>query len=119
MVKLSSEVYIALAVGFILGMGIMAGVARIQAQSPLAEGILFSARWETGKGGTEGVTRSNLPEAVPGGTGSFNMDMSGRLFTTHLEIENRRVQTVLRIIPFHRLVEVQFGDGGIKSIAQP
>ena len=84
---------------------------------PIQEGVLYQAAWETPEGRTQGLTRASMPEAVPGGNGSWNMNMVGTLYDTHLEIRfPDQPEPRVQIIPLHRLVDVTFGDGGIKEI---
>ena len=83
----------------------------------IAEGIIYSLEYKLEDGRTGGFTRLNVGKAVPGGNGSWNVDATGRL-TNHYLIINRPQMKSLgpRIIPAHRLVDIQFGDGGIKTV---
>ncbi len=68
-------------------------------------------------GRTEGFTRLNESRAVPGGNGSWNIDAHGRLTRDFLVITRPQRQDFgPLVIPAHRLVSVQFGDGGIKQV---
>lgn len=68
-------------------------------------------------GRTGGFTRLNRAAAVPGGNGSWNIDAHGRLTRDYLIITRpQRKDLGPKIIPAHRLVEVQFGDGGIEDV---
>ena len=87
-------------------------------ESPVvAEGVLFSVEYRLEDGRTGGFTRLNDSKAVPGRNGNWNVDAYGRLTREYLII-TRPQQTDLgpRVIPAQRLVDVQFGDGGIKSV---
>ena len=83
----------------------------------VAEGVIFSVEYKVKNGKTRGFTRLNISQAVPGGNGSFNIDAYGRL-TRDFLIITRPQQKELgpQVIPTHRLVSIQFGDGGIKTI---
>ncbi len=83
----------------------------------IAEGIIFSLEYELGDGRTGGFTRTNIAEAVPGGNGSWNVDANGRLTQHYLVITYPQKKSLgSRVIPAHRLVDIQFGDGGIKNV---
>ena len=80
----------------------------------LNEGIIWTVEWTDGEGKSHYWTRNPNPI---GGNGSWNIDMLGRLYPTHLEIVNRKTKNVTpKIIPMHRIVEITFGDGGIHEI---
>jgi hypothetical protein len=83
----------------------------------VAEGVIYSVEAQKPGGGTEGFTRLNESKAVPGGNGSWNLDMRGRL-THEFLIVTRPQHPDLgpQVIPVSRLVSVQFGDGGIKEV---
>ena len=85
----------------------------------VAEGILFSVEYQMEGGKTGGFTRLDMPEAVPGGNGSWNVDAYGQL-TQHFLIITRPQKRDLgpRVIPIHRLVNIQFGDGGITEVKE-
>ncbi|MBP7951550.1 MAG: hypothetical protein KA004_18055 [Verrucomicrobiales bacterium] len=56
------------------------------------------------------------PWAVPGDNGSWNMDAYDRLTREFLVISRpQRSDLGLQVIPVHRLVSVQFGEGGFKK----
>lgn len=85
----------------------------------VAEGVLFSVEYQKGDGRTGGFTRLNDSDAVPGSSGSWNVDAHGRLTREFLVITRpQRTDMGLgpQVIPAHRLVSVQFGDGGIKNV---
>jgi hypothetical protein len=83
----------------------------------VAEGTIFSVEYEMEGGRTGGFTRLNESKAVPGGNGSWNIDAHGRLTRGFLLITRpQRTDLGPHVIPVHRLVSVQFGDGGIKQV---
>lgn len=85
-------------------------------ERPMKQGVIFSAQWVDSNGNSEGRSRSRFAAAVPGGTGSWGVKMRGRLYKTHLEINYLdRDGPLSEVIPFDRLVSVQFGDGGLKD----
>jgi hypothetical protein len=83
----------------------------------VAEGVIWYVEYEIEDGKTGGFTRINSSEAVPGGNGSWNVDAYGRLTRDYLIITRPQQKDLgPRIIPTHRLVDLQFGDGGLKKI---
>ena len=83
----------------------------------IAEGVIYYVEYEMEGGRTGGFTRCNSNKAVPGGNGSWNIDAYGRLTRDYLIITRPQIQNLgPRVIPSHRLLDVQFGDGGIKNI---
>lgn len=83
----------------------------------VAEGVIFSVEYEMEGGRTGGFTRLNESKAVPGGNGSWNIDAHGRLTREFLIITRpQRSDLGPQVIPAHRLVSIQFGDGGIKQV---
>jgi hypothetical protein len=83
----------------------------------VAEGVIFSVQYEFENGRRGGFTRVNEPKAVPGGNGSWNEDASGRLTRDFLIITRPQLRDLgPEVIPVHRLINVQFGDGGIKKV---
>jgi len=83
----------------------------------VAEGIIFSAEYELSNGRTGGFTRLNEAKAVPGGNGSWNEDRFGKLTRDFLIITRPQTRDFgPEVIPVHRLINVQFGDGGIKKV---
>ncbi|HEX6984340.1 MAG TPA: hypothetical protein VF170_03135 [Planctomycetaceae bacterium] len=88
-------------------------------EGTITEGILFSVEYELGDGRTGGFTRLNLSAAVPGGNGSWNVDAYGRLTRDYLLVTYPQKKDLgPRVIPARRLVDVQFGDGGIEQVAE-
>lgn len=80
----------------------------------IAEGIVWSVEWMDGAGGTRGMTRLDIPEAVPGGNGSFKVNVRGVLTRDGLLIEHLDDKSIgPTFIPSERLVSLTFGDGGV------
>lgn len=89
------------------------------AEETIAEGVIYFVEYKLGDGKTGGFTRRNDSDAVPGGNGSWNVDARGRLTTDYLIITRpQKPQLGPRVIPAHRLIEIQFGDGGIKNLEE-
>lgn len=85
----------------------------------IAEGVLFSVEYRLEDGRTGGFTRPNMAAAVPGGNGSWNVDARGRLTRDYLLVTYpQKADLGPRAIPAHRLLDVQFGDGGIKEVRE-
>jgi hypothetical protein len=83
----------------------------------IAEGVIYSLEYQMEGGRTGGFTRSNDSKAVPGGDGSWNVDAHGRLTREFLIITwPQQRELGPKVIPAHRLVNIQFGDGGIKNV---
>lgn len=83
----------------------------------IAEGVICYVQYEMEDGRTSGFTRINSHKSVPGGNGSWNIDAYGRLTRDYLIITRpQRKDLGPRVIPSRRLLDVQFGDGGIKNI---
>ena len=83
----------------------------------IAEGTIFTVEYKLEDGKTGGFTRLNTAKAVPGGNGSWNVDAQGRLTNDYLIIAYpQRKGLGPHIIPAHRLVDIKFGDGGIKAV---
>lgn len=104
--------------GFLIVTALLfAGCASTGGSGTVAEGVIFSVEYQMEGGRTSGLTRLNASTAVPGGNGSWNVDARGRLTREFLVI-TRPQQGDLGplVIPVHRLVSVQFGDGGIKQV---
>ena len=79
---------------------------------PLCEGVVWTLQWTDTNGKTHGMFRGSNPEGVPGGNGSWNMDLYARLYLTHIEIMNRQSPELGPMIVFSdKLDFVQFGDG--------
>jgi hypothetical protein len=84
----------------------------------IAEGVIYSVQYDIGEGKTGGLTRVNTPKAVPGGNGSWNVDAYGKLFEDCLVLTQPASRSLgPKVIPIRRLLYVQFGDGGIKEVA--
>jgi hypothetical protein len=114
----SRQALLCLGLGVLAVLGIVWSVER--SRQPLAEGVIWSVEWTAGGGKSEGLTRSNVAQAVPGGNGSWGVNMLGKLYPTHLEITfpDANVRGP-QIIPLDRLVGVTFGGNGEpqKSVA--
>jgi hypothetical protein len=83
----------------------------------VAEGVIYSVEYQLEGGRSGGFTRLNESKAVPGGNGSWNIDAHGRLTREFLIITRpQRPGLGPWVIPVHRLVSVQFGDGGIQQV---
>jgi hypothetical protein len=83
----------------------------------VTEGTLFSVKYDLGDGKVGGFTRLNTAQAVPGGNGSWNVDARGKLTTRFLIVTYPpEKQLGPLVIPVERLLEVQFGTGGIEKI---
>jgi hypothetical protein len=97
---------------------VVAGCASSSSRShTVAEGVIFSVEYQMEGGRTGGFTRLNESKAVPGGNGSWNVDACGRLTPEFLIITRpQRRDLGPLVIPVHRLVNIQFGDGGIKQV---
>jgi hypothetical protein len=91
--------------------------ARTTKSETVAEGVIFSVEYQMEGGRTGGLTRLNESKAVPGGNGRWNIDAHGRLTREFLVITRPQRQDLEPlVIPAHRLVSVQFGDGGVKQV---
>lgn len=85
----------------------------------VAQGTIFSVSYQDEAGHISGLTRFNDSKAVPGGNGAWNIDAHGRLTRDFLVITRpQRKDLGPLIIPVHRLLNVQFGDGGIKQVTE-
>ena len=83
----------------------------------IAEGVIYRLEYKLEDGRTGGFTRINHNKAVPGLNGSWNIDAYGRLTRDYLIITRPQIKELgPRVIPSHRLLDVQFGDGGIKNV---
>ncbi len=82
-------------------------------------GVLYSVEYREGDGSVHGFTRVNRAAAVPGGNGSWNVDAYGQLNRDFLLVTRpQRPDLGPQIIPTRNLVQVQFGDGGIKQVIE-
>jgi len=111
--------------GFVLSVvvciGLMGCAQDVEEPSPqvIAEGVIHHVHYEIGDGKTGGLTRVNSPDAVPGKNGSWNVNAYGKLYRDYLVITKPDGKDLgSRVIPRHRLLSVQFGDGGIKQVAE-
>ncbi len=83
----------------------------------VAEGVIWTVEYKLENGKTGGFTRRNDSRAVPGGNGSWSVDAHGRLTRDYLFITHpQRKDAGLVVIPAHRIVNLNFGDGGIKTV---
>jgi hypothetical protein len=84
----------------------------------VAEGTIFSVKYDLGDGKIGGFTRLDNAHAVPGGNGSWNVDAQGRLTSRFLIITYpyREKELGPQVIPVERLYDVQFGNGGIARV---
>jgi len=104
---------------FLILLGLAAGglFTACSTSQVVAEGVIFSVEYAQESGRTGGFTRLNDASAVPGHNGSWNVDARGRLTREFLIITRpQRSDLGPLIIPAHRLVKVQFGDGGIPRV---
>jgi hypothetical protein len=99
----------------------LSGCVQYAPEKPVEEGVIYAVQYEIGNGQTEGFTRLNVPSAVPGGNGRWNINAYGKLYHDFLMIRFRDSPDLsYQAIPIHRLFFVQFGDGGIKQVdAEP
>jgi hypothetical protein len=94
-------------------------VAGCKRSDTVAEGVIYYAEFQTPGGGKEGFTRLNNSKAVPGGNGSWNVDAYGRLTRQFLFITRpQHPELGEQAVPVWRLLDVQFGDGGIKEVKE-
>ncbi len=85
----------------------------------VTQGVIYAVQYETGNGQTTGLTRVNSSKAVPGGSGSWNVNAYGALTADFLTIKfPDSAGLSCEVIPVHRLISVSFGDGGIKQVAK-
>ena len=105
----------------ILALGVLAAGCDTQAaeSGDVASGVLYSVSYTQANGQLAGFTRVNSSRAVPGGNGAWNIDATGRLTRYYLIVTRpQRKDLGPEIIPASRLVDVQFGDGGIKQVEE-
>ena len=87
--------------------------------APVAQGVIYSVAYKDGDGKVHGFTRLNQASAVPGGNGAWNIDAYGKLTPDFLVINRpRRPDLGPQVIPAQNLIEIQFGDGGIKNVKE-
>ena len=105
---------------FTAGVIVVGGCSRRPAKThPVAEGIIFSVEYRLEDGKTGGFTRLNSSAAVLGGNGSWNVDAKGVLTRDFLIIKYPQQKELgPRVIPAHRLLDNQFGDGDIKKVGE-
>jgi hypothetical protein len=85
----------------------------------VAEGVIYTVEYQTEGGRTVGLTRVNDSKAVPGGNGSWNADAYGKLTHDFLLVTRPQHRDLgPEVIPAHRLISIQFGDGGIKQVKE-
>lgn len=84
---------------------------------PIEEGVIFAVQYDIGNGRTEGFTRLNDPQAIPGGNGRANINAYGKLYSDFLLIRFPDSPDLnYQAIPVQRLYFVQFGRGGIHEV---
>jgi len=85
--------------------------------SVIAQGTIWYVEYELGEGKSTGFTRSEHAVVMPGGGGSLKVDAYGKLTSEFLIITYpNRKDLNENIIPVHRLLSIQFGDGGVKTV---
>jgi hypothetical protein len=83
----------------------------------VAEGIILNVEYKLEDGKISGFTRKDNYDTMPSGTGNWNIDAYGKLTRDFLVITfPQKRELGPKIIPASRLIEIQFGDGGIKYI---
>jgi hypothetical protein len=89
------------------------GDSRTQAGAVVSEGTIYSVTYQQADGKPYTISRASFP---PEGNGVWNIDAHGTLTSQALVITYPgRRDMGPHIIPFDRIVEVKFGDGGIKN----
>ncbi len=112
----NTQIVIIIVIAFLVGI-MIGNMPGNNSKTPIQEGIIYSVSWSEPDGSIHGLTRSDNASAVPGGNGSWNMDLYGRLYENHLEITYPQQKDLgSRIIPFRIIQSIQFGDGGIKKV---
>lgn len=84
-----------------------------QRPAPLKSGVITKVIWTTGgDGGKTGLYREKMPEKPPPGQGgSYDVDMVGLLYPSHLEVRFVGSQDGhSQIIPFGQIVWLEFGS---------
>jgi hypothetical protein len=93
------------------------GDGRTQAGTVISEGTIYSVTYEQADGKPTTISRASFP---PEGGGTWNVDAHGTLTSQALTITYPgRREIGPHIIPFDRIVEVRFGDGGIRNPGAP
>lgn len=88
--------------------------ARKNSSDVIAEGTIYSVKYEQGDGKIGGFTRLDSAAAVPGGNGLWGVDAHGKLTREALVITYpKQAGLGPHVIPYDRILDVQFGDGGI------
>jgi hypothetical protein len=109
----------ACAVCIVLGCRRQSNAPQANDTQTIAEGVIYYVTYEMEDGRAGGFTRINSNKAVPGGNGSWNIDAYGRLTRDYLIIARPQKKDLgYRVIPSHRLLDIQFGDGGIKNVEE-
>jgi hypothetical protein len=86
---------------------------RNQMGGVISEGTIYTVTYEQADGKPTTISRASFP---PEGSGTWNVDAYGTLTSQALTITYPgRRDMGPHIIPFDRIVEVRFGDGGIKN----
>jgi len=114
---ITTQYLIAIALFSIVGCNQQSTSTEVTELHVIAEGVIYTLEYRLEGGGTGGFTRLNTVAAVPGKNGSWNVDAYGRLMNDYLIITYPQKKALgPRAIPAHRLVNIQFGDGGIKDV---
>ncbi len=114
----NTQIVIIIVIAFLVGV-MIGNIPVNNSKTPLQEGIIYDVSWLESDGSIHGLTRVDNARAIPGGNGSYNMDLYGRLFENHLEIINlRQKNQVSRIIPFRIIQSIRFGKGVIKKVRE-
>ena len=86
---------------------------RSESPALLHEGPVYTMQWTDGAGKTHGMSRATTAESVPGGNGSWNMNLYARLYSTHAEIVNVDTTDLgPQIVPMDKIDFIRFGEGG-------
>ncbi len=99
----------------LVGAFALTGVVGCSRSDTVAEGVIYSVTLQGG----DSFTRVNDPKCVPGGSGSWNVDAYGRLTHDFLIITKpHEAGFGAQVIPASRVINIQFGDGGITEVAK-
>jgi hypothetical protein len=91
--------------------------AGVRNDDVIVEGVIYYVEYSMENGQTGGFTRLKSSAINPVINRSANIDAYGQLTRDYLIITRpQRKDLGPRIIPAHRLLDVQFGDGGIKTV---